>query len=91
MGGGGVGGVAGPQPMSAAAHRSPNKLRRSNCIFNLWLQFINSLRIVCNLQYIQACRGALCIMSLHILQESSSFVCENKRIKEAFRNPAFIS
>ncbi len=28
--------VAGPQPMSTAVHRSPNKLWRSNSIFNLW-------------------------------------------------------
>jgi hypothetical protein len=34
---GGVGGVAGFQPMSTAVHRSPNKLWRSNSIFNLWL------------------------------------------------------
>ncbi len=31
----GGGGVAGPQPMSTAVHRSPNKLWRSNSIFNL--------------------------------------------------------
>ncbi len=30
------GGVAGSQPMSTAVHRSPNKLWRSNSIFNLW-------------------------------------------------------
>ncbi len=29
------GGDAGPQPMSTALHRSPNKLKRSNSIFNL--------------------------------------------------------
>ncbi len=33
--GGREGGVAGPQPMSTAVHRSQNKLWRSNCIFNL--------------------------------------------------------
>ena len=32
---GGRGGVAGSQPMSTAEHRSPNKLWRSNSIFNL--------------------------------------------------------
>jgi hypothetical protein len=32
----GEGGVAGSQPMSTAVHRSPNKLWRSNSIFNLW-------------------------------------------------------
>jgi hypothetical protein len=32
---GGRGGVAGSQPMSTAVHRSPNKLWRSNSIFNL--------------------------------------------------------
>jgi hypothetical protein len=31
------GGVAGSPPMSTALHRSPNKLRRSNSIFKLWL------------------------------------------------------
>jgi hypothetical protein len=31
------GGVAGSQLMSTAVHRSPNKLWRSNSIFNLWL------------------------------------------------------
>ncbi len=31
----GRGGVPGSQPMSTAVHRSPNKLRRSNFIFNL--------------------------------------------------------
>ncbi len=30
-------GVAGPQPMSTAVHRSLNKLWRSNSIFNLWV------------------------------------------------------
>jgi hypothetical protein len=35
-GGGGGGGVAGSQPMSAAVHRSPNKLWISNFIFNLY-------------------------------------------------------
>jgi len=34
---GGRGRVAGYQPMSTAVHRSPNKLRRSNSIFNLCL------------------------------------------------------
>ncbi len=33
---GGGEGVAGSQPMSTAVHRSPNKLWRSNSIFNLW-------------------------------------------------------
>jgi hypothetical protein len=33
---GGGGGVAGSQPMSTAVHRSPNKLWRSNSIFNLF-------------------------------------------------------
>jgi hypothetical protein len=33
----GGGGVAGSQPMSTAVHRSPNKLWRSNAIFNLWM------------------------------------------------------
>ncbi len=32
---GGVGGDAGSQPMSTAVHRSPNKIWRSNSIFNL--------------------------------------------------------
>ncbi len=36
----GGGGVAGSQPMSTAVHRSPNKLRRSNLIFNLWVRHI---------------------------------------------------
>jgi hypothetical protein len=34
----GEGGVAGSRPMSAAVHRSPNKLWRSNSIFNLRLK-----------------------------------------------------
>jgi hypothetical protein len=33
---GGGGAVAGSRPMSTAVHRSPNKLWRSNFIFNLW-------------------------------------------------------
>ncbi len=33
---GGRGRVLGSQPMSTAVHRSPNKLWRSNSIFNLW-------------------------------------------------------
>jgi hypothetical protein len=33
---GGRGGFAGSQPVSTAVHRSPNKLWRSNSIFNLW-------------------------------------------------------
>ncbi len=33
--GGGRGG-AGSQPMGTAVHRSPNKLWRSNSIFNMW-------------------------------------------------------
>ncbi len=36
--GGERGGVAGCQPISTAVHRSPNKLWRSNSIFNLWCQ-----------------------------------------------------
>jgi hypothetical protein len=32
----GGGGVAESQPLSTAVHRSPNKLWRSNSIFNLW-------------------------------------------------------
>ncbi len=32
----GGGGVAGSQPISTALHRSPNKLWRSNLIFDLW-------------------------------------------------------
>jgi hypothetical protein len=35
-GGGGGGGMAGSQPTITAVHRSPNKLWRSNSIFNLW-------------------------------------------------------
>ncbi len=34
---GGKGGILGSQQMSTAVHRSPNKLWRSNSIFNLWL------------------------------------------------------
>ncbi len=34
---GGREGVAGPQPLSTAVHRSSNKLWRSSSIFNLWL------------------------------------------------------
>ncbi len=34
---GGRGGLAGSQPMSTAVHRSPNKLWRSNSVFNLWV------------------------------------------------------
>jgi hypothetical protein len=30
------GGVTGSQPLNTAVHRSPNKLWRSNSIFNLW-------------------------------------------------------
>ncbi len=37
MRGEGGGGVAGSQPMSTPVHRSPNKLWRTNSIFNLWL------------------------------------------------------
>jgi hypothetical protein len=36
------GGVAGPQSMSTAVHRSPNKLWRSNSIFKLCLQLHTS-------------------------------------------------
>jgi hypothetical protein len=35
-GGGGGCGVSGVRPMGTAVHRSPNKLWRSNFIFNLW-------------------------------------------------------
>ncbi len=35
---GGGGGVAGPQLMSTAVHRSPKNLRRSNFIFSLWVE-----------------------------------------------------
>jgi hypothetical protein len=40
------GGVVGSQPISTAVHRSPNKLWRSNSIFNLWLlaPWVYSLR-----------------------------------------------
>ncbi len=38
---GGRGGVAGSQPMSTAVQKSPNKLWRSNSIFNLWLTVIS--------------------------------------------------
>jgi hypothetical protein len=42
--GGGGCGVAESQPMSTAVHRSPNKLWRSNSIFNLCLKYS-----ICNL------------------------------------------
>ncbi len=44
---GGKGGVAGPQPMSTAVHRSPNKLWRSNSIFNLWVYGIQENQMNC--------------------------------------------
>jgi hypothetical protein len=31
-----AGGVAGSQPMSTAVHMGPNKLRRSNAVFNVY-------------------------------------------------------
>ncbi len=37
QGEGGGGRVAGSQPRSAAVNRSPNKLWKSNSIFNVWL------------------------------------------------------
>ncbi len=36
-------GVAGSQPMSTAVHRSQNKLRKSNSIFNPWVVWFGSL------------------------------------------------
>jgi hypothetical protein len=42
---GGVGCVAGSQPMSTAIHWSPNKLWRSNSIFNLWCENSGLLEI----------------------------------------------
>jgi hypothetical protein len=42
---GGERGVAGSQPMSGAVHRSPNKLWRSNSIFNLCRRSCNSRRL----------------------------------------------
>jgi hypothetical protein len=39
--GGGVA-VAGSQPMSTAVHMEPNKLWRSNSIFNLWFWLYRS-------------------------------------------------
>jgi hypothetical protein len=38
MGGGGVWGVAGSQPMSTGVHMETNKLWKSNSIFNLWFR-----------------------------------------------------
>ena len=40
--GGWRGGCAGSQPMSTAVHRSPNKLWRSNSIYNLWFTLLTS-------------------------------------------------
>ncbi len=39
------GGVAGSQLMSTAVHRSPNKLWRSNAIFNLWSHLSRSIDV----------------------------------------------
>jgi hypothetical protein len=41
------------QPMSTAVHRSPNKLRKCNSIFNLWLQrsTYHSKCTVCGLNF----------------------------------------
>ncbi len=41
----GGGGVTGYRQMSTAEHRSPNKLWRSNSIFNLWCFFLNRIQI----------------------------------------------
>ncbi len=44
---GGRGGVAGPQPMNTAVHRSPNKLWRSNSVFNLCFKLVIFTNISC--------------------------------------------
>jgi hypothetical protein len=40
---GGGGKLRGSYPMSTAVQRSPNKLWRSNCIFNLWYKYCQPL------------------------------------------------
>jgi hypothetical protein len=45
---GGEGGVAGSQLMSRTVHRSPNKLWRSNSIFNLWSDRMGKLSLSVN-------------------------------------------
>jgi hypothetical protein len=45
----GEGGIYVSQPMSTAVHRSPNKLLRSNSIFNLWFSGFNIIVIQQNL------------------------------------------
>jgi len=38
----GEGGVAGPQPMSTPVHKGPNKLWKSNSIFNLCTEYFKN-------------------------------------------------
>jgi hypothetical protein len=60
---GGRGGVAGSQPMSTAVHRSPNKLWRSNSIFNPWAQGLYSAHMGEELRSVRRGQhqGAACI------------------------------
>jgi hypothetical protein len=46
-------GVAGSQPMSTEVHRSPNKLRWSNSIFNIWVKGRKILKIMGSLKHSQ--------------------------------------
>jgi hypothetical protein len=47
---GGGGGVAGSQPMRTAEHRNPNKLWRSNSIFNLRIGGLIQKEVISNLK-----------------------------------------
>ncbi len=50
----GEGGAARSQPMSTAVHMSPNKLWRSNSIFNLWCTAVQERERSVAEQYSQA-------------------------------------
>jgi hypothetical protein len=77
----GGGGVAGSQPMSAAVHRSQNKLWRSNYIFNLfnlWSPSQNFNSVQCTylrlfpivfalLMWVDDCLAALCWFTTQLL------------------------
>ncbi len=76
---GGRGEVAGSQPMSTAVHRSPNKLWRSNSIFNLMpmsLEHLTPPSILLGLQTVHVFPGSKVTVTMSLsLVSSSKYLC----------------
>jgi hypothetical protein len=83
---GGRGGVAGSQPMSTAVHRSPQKLWRSNTIFNLWALVYCAGSII-EIKDNTCCRVAsVLILELRIGWERGAHCCCKMPLNSVARN-----